>query len=182
MVGWDKVEENIAKKDDKGDGKLREYELFNEVINEFIAQEITELLFSVNGHIFNTNDDARIRGGTNYEYMKFLVSEFYDTYKPKTTFEHNEKRDFEFKYLQDINGNRQKISYSPDDVIKYNVEYDSKDLDVYYNNPLEIEARAKQIDFYINYKKYMPNIKIDKDVQDYYIDTLVYICHTLLSE
>lgn len=59
----------------------REYELFNEIINELIAQEITQILFESNGYIFNTKEDAKIKNGTSYEKTLFLVREFYNTYK-----------------------------------------------------------------------------------------------------
>lgn len=59
----------------------REYELFNEIINELISQEITQILFESNGYIFNTKEDAKIKGGTSYENTMFLIKEFYNTYK-----------------------------------------------------------------------------------------------------
>ena len=59
----------------------REYELFNEIINELISQEITEILFASDGHIFNTKEDAKIKGGTSYESSLFLVKDFYNIYK-----------------------------------------------------------------------------------------------------
>ena len=58
----------------------REYELFNEIINELISQEITEILFESNDYIFNTKETAEYQG-TNYELTRFLVDEFYQTYK-----------------------------------------------------------------------------------------------------
>lgn len=59
----------------------REYELFNEIINELIAQEITQILFDSDGYIFNTKEDAKIKNGTSYEKSLFLVRDFYNTYK-----------------------------------------------------------------------------------------------------
>ena len=58
----------------------RKYELFNEIINELISQEITEILFETNNYIFNTKEYAEYQG-TNYELSRFLVDEFYQTYK-----------------------------------------------------------------------------------------------------
>ncbi len=113
------------------------------------------------------------------DYKKLF--EFYGNYKPKTLFDLDERRVFEFECLKNLSGYPMKISYSPDDVIKYNLEYNSNDLDLYYKNPLEIEARAQQLDFCLNYKRYMPNIKIKKQVQDYYVKALSYACQTLLS-
>lgn len=59
----------------------REYELFNETINELISQDITRLLFQKNEYIFNTKETAVIEGGTNYEHTRFLAEKFYETYK-----------------------------------------------------------------------------------------------------
>jgi len=59
----------------------RNYELFNEIVNELISQEITEILFSSNGYIFNDKEDAKIKGGTSYESTMFIVRDFYNTYK-----------------------------------------------------------------------------------------------------
>ena len=58
----------------------RKYELFNEIINELISQEITEILFESNNYIFNSKEIADYQG-TNYELIRFLVDEFYQTYK-----------------------------------------------------------------------------------------------------
>lgn len=59
----------------------REYELFNEIINEMIAQEITEIMHSDGVYIFNTKENAKIKGGTSYESTISLVRTFYNTYK-----------------------------------------------------------------------------------------------------
>jgi len=86
LCGWDSLkgeleteiqsvvslEENTVK---------REYELFNEIINELIAQEISKILFDSGGYVFNTKENAKIRGGTNYENSMFLVKTFYETYR-----------------------------------------------------------------------------------------------------
>ena len=86
ICGWDIVDGEYSNKSPDivslEDRKTkREYELFNEIINELISQEITEILFSLNGYIFNTKEDAKIKGGTSYENSLFLVKEFYNTYK-----------------------------------------------------------------------------------------------------
>lgn len=85
IVGWDGVKGTIKKEvgeeQENDDEKKREYELFNEIINELIAQEITKILFDANGYIFNTSDNAKSRGGTSYEHTLFLVKSFYENYK-----------------------------------------------------------------------------------------------------
>lgn len=84
--GWEiltgELEDNPNKKYSvQIDEEKREYELFNEIINELITQDITKILFASNHYIFNNKDNAVIFGGTNYEHTRFLVEEFYETYK-----------------------------------------------------------------------------------------------------
>jgi len=63
------------------DKEKRKYELFNEIINELISQEITGVLFKLDGYVFNNSDNALISGGTGYEDTVFLVKQFYQRYK-----------------------------------------------------------------------------------------------------
>lgn len=84
--GWDSVDgEFLNKKPElvslEKETDKREYELFNEIINELIAQEITTILFESNGYIFNTKENAKIKNGTSYEKTAFLIRDFYNTYK-----------------------------------------------------------------------------------------------------
>ena len=86
ICGWDKfrslknpdVEEIESLEEDPN---KREYELFSEIINELIAQEITSNMHSNGIYIFNDETNAKIKGGTSYEHTLFLAKEFYDTYK-----------------------------------------------------------------------------------------------------
>jgi len=85
--GWEKLTGMIDKTKKITDYEVqtieekREYELFSETINEIISQNITRILFELDGYIFNNENNALIENGTNYEHMKFLVKEFYETYK-----------------------------------------------------------------------------------------------------
>ena len=56
-------------------------ELFNEIVNELIAQEISQIMSDMGIYIFNTPENKKIRGGTGYESTSFLVREFYNNYK-----------------------------------------------------------------------------------------------------
>lgn len=85
IAGWEIFTGNIQEIPDQEnyyfeEGK-REYELLNETINEMISQEITNILFSSNNYIINNSENALIKNGTNYEHTKFIVEEFYETYK-----------------------------------------------------------------------------------------------------
>lgn len=55
--------------------------MFNEIINELLAQEISKILSENGLYIFNTKDDKKIKGGSSYERTKVLISVFYDRYK-----------------------------------------------------------------------------------------------------
>lgn len=84
--GWDILEgtiteekENITNIDSKRNH--RPYELFNEIVNELISQEICTIMHQKGNYILNTKEDAKIANGTTYELMKFLVIDFYDEYK-----------------------------------------------------------------------------------------------------
>ena len=84
--GWDIVDGNINNHSNEEVSmherrEKRNYELFNEIINELIAQEISEILSQSGVYIFNTKENKKIKGGTSYESTMFIVREFYDTYK-----------------------------------------------------------------------------------------------------
>ena len=84
--GWDILYDKLNQETDdivslEDRKEKRNYELFNEIINELIAQEISEIINQTNQYIFNTKEDKKIIGGTNYERTKFLVKNFYETYK-----------------------------------------------------------------------------------------------------
>ena len=114
------------------------------------------------------------------DYKKLL--KFYGEYKPAKAYAKNEKISFEFQYLKGKDGKSLKIEYTPQDIINCNINYDSDNLNSYYANILEIEARAEQVEYYINYKKYTPNLDIDKSTQDYYLNAILCICQTLLEK
>ena len=83
--GWEKFHEIGTQEDELyplyEDNTKRKYELFNEIINELIAQEITEKLHSKGIYMFCDPNNAKIQGGTGYESTRFLVQTFYETFK-----------------------------------------------------------------------------------------------------
>lgn len=84
ICGWDNtsskinddIEQNVLE-----DRDIRKYELFNEIMNEIIAQEISKLMHEENLHVFNTKEDAQYKHATSYEHTLFLVKEFYQEFK-----------------------------------------------------------------------------------------------------
>ena len=83
--GWDELVQYPEIKEDiesiSSDDKKRKYELFNEIINELIAQDISLVMHKNNIHIFNTKEEAKIKGGTSYERTIILVKDFFEYYK-----------------------------------------------------------------------------------------------------
>lgn len=84
--GWEILEGEITKKYDSSKSidhkrNFRSYELFNEIINELLSQEICAGMHQSSNYILNTPKEARIANGTTYETALFLVNDFYQEYK-----------------------------------------------------------------------------------------------------
>lgn len=84
--GWDILSDTISSQSQETVSldertEKRNYELFNEIINELIAQEISEIMSQMGTYVFNTKEDKKITGSTSYERTRFLVKNFYETYK-----------------------------------------------------------------------------------------------------
>lgn len=86
--GWDILVEDI--KDTQGlvnttgpERKKRPYELFNEIINELIAQEISKIMHKNNTHVFDNPKTAKYQHSTSYEHSLFLVKNFFDEFRDK---------------------------------------------------------------------------------------------------
>lgn len=87
ICGWDSIEgtmrQDSASKIDtlKKDRSKRQYELFSEIINELIAQEICEEFAKTNSHVFDTDKNATTKNTTSYEKTFFLVRDFFKEFK-----------------------------------------------------------------------------------------------------
>lgn len=87
--GWDILNERLGESVNNELEELfvskdkRSYELFNEIINELIAQEISGIMQKDNMHVFNTSEDAKYIGSTSYENSLFIVNDFYNEFKDK---------------------------------------------------------------------------------------------------
>ncbi len=84
--GWDSSVSSI-KKSEKSVVSLenrkekRGYELFNEITNELIAQEIATILQNSGHTIFNAPGTGKIKGRTGYESTRYLIQDFFDEYR-----------------------------------------------------------------------------------------------------
>ena len=89
LCGWDISDEEIVEQKVEQvdtmteDDDKRNYELFNEIINELIAQEISKIMKDNGMGVFDDPKTSKFRGSTSYEYSLFLVKEFYEEFKDK---------------------------------------------------------------------------------------------------
>ena len=86
ISGWEVLKGSITKSNNPSESidykrGFRPYELFNEIINELLSQEICAGMHQNSNYILNTPKEAKIVGGTTYELTAFLVSDFYQRYK-----------------------------------------------------------------------------------------------------
>lgn len=81
--GWDIIVEpkhndravTLEKNEEK-----RGYELFNEIINELISQDLSELLHQNGVYLFSSPENAKIKNKTSYEGTFFIIRDFYKMY------------------------------------------------------------------------------------------------------
>lgn len=87
LCGWDVLKEETNtighEVNTLEESSKRDYELFNEIINEIIAQEISKLMHEEDIYIFDDKKSSRYTHTTSYEHSLFLVRDFYLTYKDK---------------------------------------------------------------------------------------------------
>lgn len=87
ISGWDVVDGKVIEDDKQNvvslekDEEKRGYELFNEIINELIAQDICQIMVDMGAYVLTSKETNKYTGTTSYEHTMFLVREFYNTYK-----------------------------------------------------------------------------------------------------
>ena len=85
ICGWDIVSQKEETKEENEDLKNREnkrkYELFNEIINEIIAQQLSKLMHEKGIYIINDETNAKDFGGTGYQSSMFLVVDFFNNFR-----------------------------------------------------------------------------------------------------
>ena len=83
VVGWDfcsgSLDEERSEEVDTINTKdpKRQYELFNEIINELIAQEISKMMVDDKVAVFDVPGESRYKGRTSYEDYLAIVYKFY---------------------------------------------------------------------------------------------------------
>jgi len=121
--GWDYLEDTISQErvkevDTINNREKRKYELFNEIINELIAQDISKKMHQENHYIFDNPNNSQYQHTTAYDDTKFIVNDFY-----------NEFKDTIIKSRR--NGN---INVIYEEVGKENFEELNSLFDIYFNN------------------------------------------------
>ena len=87
ICGWDYLNGKINQDKKEAidtlnvDDDNREYELFNEIINELIAKDICRKMYQKGKHVFSNPNDYEIYNITGYDNSSFLVKDFYDEFK-----------------------------------------------------------------------------------------------------
>lgn len=84
ICGWDVIKSSLETNEetnDYDDNSKRSYELFNEIINELIAQDICELMHKNKMYVFDSENKSNYKNVTSYEHSLFLVRQFYNKYK-----------------------------------------------------------------------------------------------------
>ena len=88
VSGWDESVEYFGQSSDEIDTleverNKRSYELFNEVINEMITQEICQKMRQNNIFVFDERESYRDVNVTWYDSMFFIANEFFSEFKDK---------------------------------------------------------------------------------------------------
>ena len=86
LCGWDISEDDIVGEvndyiDITKEEPKRSYELFNEIINEVIAQEIEEKMHENGIHILDSSRNSKVKGNTSYEASFFIIKDFYKEFR-----------------------------------------------------------------------------------------------------
>ena len=81
ICGWDTIEEQFNQKEERKNHPNRPYELFNEIINELVAQEICEIMHKDKVQVFDDDEHNKYKNMTSYEDSLFLVNKFFNEYK-----------------------------------------------------------------------------------------------------
>ncbi len=83
LCGWDQYYGSFNNQESviELERPKRPYELFNEIINEKIAQEISELMVKKGIGVFSKPTDESYKNKTAYDSTSYLVDDFFEMYK-----------------------------------------------------------------------------------------------------
>ncbi len=87
VCGWDVMEGEFNQETEEELDTLnertdrRKYELMSEIVNELIAQDISESMIKNDRYIFNTKGHAKYKNTTSYENTFYIIRDFYEEYK-----------------------------------------------------------------------------------------------------
>ena len=105
LCGWDMMEGSFLENEQQTPIELerqkRSYELFNEIINEKIAQEISAMMVQKGVSVFNEPSESKYENTSSYEHTNYLVSAFFETYKQEIL---QSRRDGNIQIILDVVG------------------------------------------------------------------------------
>lgn len=85
LCGFDRLVSNKNELQDEetpiSEQPKREFELFNEVINHLIAEDVTRIMHNNNIYPFGNEEKARIEGAASYSFGNLILRKFYETYR-----------------------------------------------------------------------------------------------------
>ncbi len=79
ISGWDIINERFDLSE--GDSNRRQYELFNEIINERITKEICTMMQDANINFFGDVNKKNSNNITAYDATNYLINDFFNTYR-----------------------------------------------------------------------------------------------------
>lgn len=119
----------------------------------------------------------------DFSYDAFLKRyPFYASYKPSKIFKSNSVFASQIQSVTMPDGKFLEIEYTPEDIMDGFISYNSDDLTKYVNSFLEVEARFEELEFYMNYKEFAPNLNIPSEIQEYYKDVELSNCIMLAKD
>lgn len=85
VVGWDRISNDIAEVSEVefSNNDKRQYEMFNEIINELIAQDITAIMHENGTYLCGDEQTAGKTSQSGYQMLAPLVLAFYQAFKPE---------------------------------------------------------------------------------------------------
>ena len=87
LCGWDILDADMSQEGEiavntlEEDRTKRSYELFNEIINELIAQEISKMMVEDHQFVFDSEEKVTYKRTTSYENTFFIVKDFFQEFK-----------------------------------------------------------------------------------------------------
>ena len=173
ISGWDNLNGKIGEPKEIDDINLnvehRSYELFNEIINEKIAKDISKIMVEKNIEIFGKATKESYIHTTSYDTTNFLVDDFFNKYKKEIL---ESRRDNNNDYIYNAVGRE-----NFDALNQLFIEYDNNFSSItYYNARLNLKKGIKNEDTKLIQQLETKRNSILQEMDNYY--TNIYLKST----